>query len=149
MKGSLKMSLSSWLHLEPPDPAHSNTGSPPPQRFVRRPKNLFFLHSPSFDPKRDVFVWRICFGLPLEKWVGVYSNHCCHINFNICISWIQVADPSHSPREFLAPARKPVLPSFSVIWPKRDVFIWRRRLGRTSKTFMAICTLWEVYQECV
>lgn len=39
-----------------PDPAHSNTGSPPPQRFVRRPKNLFFLHSPSFDPKREVFV---------------------------------------------------------------------------------------------
>ena len=25
-----------FLDEEPPDPAHSNTGSPPPQRFVRR-----------------------------------------------------------------------------------------------------------------
>ena len=40
-----------FLDEEPPDPAHSNTGSPPPQRFVRRLKNLFFLHSPSFDPR--------------------------------------------------------------------------------------------------
>ena len=40
-----------FLDEEPPDPAHSNTGSPPPQRFVRRLKNLFFIHSPSFDPR--------------------------------------------------------------------------------------------------
>ena len=40
-----------FLGEEPPDPAHSNTDSPPPQRFVRRLKNLFFLHSPSFDPR--------------------------------------------------------------------------------------------------
>ena len=83
-----------FLDEEPPDPAHSNTGSPPPQRFVRRLKNLFFLHSPSFDPKRDVFVWRISFGLPLEKvsipttavisiltfvFLGYYVSHLIHL----------------------------------------------------------------------
>ena len=63
----------------------------------------------------------MCFGLPLEKWVGIYPNHWSHINFNICISWIlslttqRPPDPSHSPTEFRAPARKPVLPPFSVI----------------------------------
>ena len=83
-----------FLGEEPPDPAHSNTDSPPPQRFVRRLKNLFFLHSPSFDPKRDVFVWRISFGLPLEKvsipttavisiltfvFLGYYVDHLIHL----------------------------------------------------------------------